>query len=133
MTDDVRDLARPVNAAMKNVIQARDDRAKQLKTARDKVEHSSADAAKRAEEKNQVNALIDGKGLAGVGTNPTGMYELCGEHLSAWALDCYAEAVAMVTHKGASADSGKPTNPDSAYQQGTTLVGPGLRRHRSSR
>jgi hypothetical protein len=63
---------------MKNVIQARDDRAKQLKTARDKVEHNAMEIVRREEEKTQLAALVDEHGLAVTGSNPSGMYELCG-------------------------------------------------------
>lgn len=63
---------------MKNVLQARDDRAKQLKTARDKSDFGALDAARRVEEKSQLQSLI-GSDTVAVGDNPSGMYELCGE------------------------------------------------------
>ena len=63
---------------MKNVIQARDDRAKQLKTARDKAEQNAIENDRRVEEKNQLAALVGESGLTATGNNPSGMYELCG-------------------------------------------------------
>lgn len=92
---------------MKNVIQARDDRAKQLKTARDKAEHGAADLARREEEKARLEALVEENGLAVAGNNPSGMYELCGMSLFAYNINRMLIFAAMITHKGASADSGK--------------------------
>ncbi|BEI82925.1 hypothetical protein CcaverHIS002_0307930 [Cutaneotrichosporon cavernicola] len=90
-TDELREKLGPVNAEVKQVLNERDDRAKVAKRA--KAKNAPADEKTedqhREEEHKKVAELIEKAGVA-PGTSSSGMYELC----------------AMVTHKGASADSG---------------------------
>ncbi|WWC87185.1 uncharacterized protein L201_002071 [Kwoniella dendrophila CBS 6074] len=90
-TEEVRSQIQPVNSAVKEILKERDDRAKIIKRNAGKA--TSDDATKevdiRREERQKVEALVKEKGIDSE-TNVSGMYEL----------------YAMVTHKGASADSG---------------------------
>ncbi|ORY22440.1 ubiquitin C-terminal hydrolase [Naematelia encephala] len=91
VTDDLRTRISPVNSATRQILKDRDDRAKIAKRdkGRAKAEGKSEDEL-RTEEDQTVQELIDTNQLKEPGSNPTGIYELCG----------------VVTHKGASADSG---------------------------
>ncbi|WVQ81758.1 hypothetical protein IAT38_003883 [Cryptococcus sp. DSM 104549] len=93
VTDELRQRMLPVNTAVKQIVHDRDDRAKVIKrniaANRPNTEEPSEDSL-RAAEKEKVEELIKANGGAQVGENLSGMYEL----------------YAMVTHKGASADSG---------------------------
>nr|CCM73231.1 CNG04540p [Kwoniella mangrovensis] len=90
-TEEVRSQIQPVNSAVKQILKERDDRAKIIKRNAGKA--TSDDATKevdiRREERKKIEDLVKEKGIDGE-TNVSGMYEL----------------YAMVTHKGASADSG---------------------------
>ncbi|WWC67636.1 uncharacterized protein I206_101546 [Kwoniella pini CBS 10737] len=90
-TEEVRTQLQPVNSAVKQILKERDDRAKIIKRNAGKA--TSDDATKevdiRRDEREKIAELVKEKGIAD-DTNVSGMYEL----------------YAMVTHKGASADSG---------------------------
>jgi ubiquitin carboxyl-terminal hydrolase 14 len=124
-TDDLRKRLSPLNAALKQVAKDRDERARIRKRARtaanaitpaaaaadaEKADSTTADAApadgaeaaevytgtpeeeaaKLAEERAKLASLIDANIRSDKGANASGLYELA----------------AIVTHKGASADSG---------------------------
>lgn len=80
ITDDLRTKIQPVNNVVREVLKDRDDRAKVLKRAKpgQKLEGDSEEES-RKKEKEKVDALVKEHGLGEVGTNPSGMYELCGE------------------------------------------------------
>nr|XP_031861864.1 uncharacterized protein CI109_002693 [Kwoniella shandongensis]KAA5528936.1 hypothetical protein CI109_002693 [Kwoniella shandongensis] len=92
VTDDLRRRIQPVNSAVKQILKERDDRAKLSKRSVGKIDNGQSDEiAVRAEERLRVNRAGGvSHDTYSVLDNPSGMYEL-------WA---------MVTHKGASADSG---------------------------
>lgn len=92
VTDELREKLSPANAEVKQILKARDDRAKLAKRPKGKAEPSEekTEDQYREEEHKAVDELVQKAGGAALGTNVSGMYELC----------------AMVTHKGASADSG---------------------------
>lgn len=87
VTDDLRARIRPLNTFTKAMSQNRDDRAKQLKTARNKVEQEVADKDLRNQEKEQFDRIAQEVALEDNGANASGMYELCGM----WAC-CYGES-----------------------------------------
>ncbi|WRT65064.1 uncharacterized protein IL334_002006 [Kwoniella shivajii] len=91
VTDEVRSQIQPTNSLVKQILKDRDDRAKIIKRNAGKA--TSDDATKevdiRREERQKVEEAVKEKGIDSE-TNISGMYEL----------------YAMVTHKGASADSG---------------------------
>lgn len=83
LTDSVRDRVRPINTALKTTLQARDDRAKQIKQLRGRDSSPElVEAETRSTEKAQFEALVLSTGHADVGCNPSSMYELCGESVS---------------------------------------------------
>jgi len=90
-TDELRDQIRPINTALKQIVNSRDDRAKQAKRMRAKpdAETPSEDELRRRE-REEIEQLVSAGPSVAKGGNVSGLYELC----------------AMVTHKGASADSG---------------------------
>ncbi|CAD6583113.1 MAG: deubiquitinating enzyme [Tremellales sp. Tagirdzhanova-0007] len=91
VTDEVRTKIQPINSAVRSILKIRDDRATEAKRSRGKeVPGAMSEAEVRSGEKASIDALVKDTGSSDVGANPSGMYELC----------------AMVTHKGASADSG---------------------------
>lgn len=105
MTDDLRQATRVSNAAVKQLVQTRDDRLKAAKRRNTSVRDVEANEVMlRKEEANQYHATIPAD--TDRGTNTSGLYELCGRP-AVWG----ELTEAMVTHKGASADSGKLTYP----------------------
>ncbi|EIW68688.1 hypothetical protein TREMEDRAFT_39596 [Tremella mesenterica DSM 1558] len=99
VTDELRPQLAPINTAMKRILADRDDRARIAKRDKSRSLASSElkaeednEETKRAEENKRVTEVIAEQNidLGRVGQNPSALYELC----------------AMVTHKGASADSG---------------------------
>lgn len=84
----------------------RDDRARENKKLGKKGDTSwvEEELEKRRQEQADYDKLtpING-GPWGAGDNPSGMYELCGRSLQG----TRALTIAMITHKGASADSGE--------------------------
>lgn len=86
MTDDVRKQVQPVNTALKNIMQTRDDRAKEIKSmlGRKKVDESSENEArsKEREEYAKSNSAVE------TGCNPSSMYELCGKLQTHWDDQC---------------------------------------------
>nr|XP_018265789.1 uncharacterized protein I303_02163 [Kwoniella dejecticola CBS 10117]OBR87947.1 hypothetical protein I303_02163 [Kwoniella dejecticola CBS 10117] len=90
-TEEVRSQIQSVNSEVKQILKERDDRAKIIK--RNAGRATSDDATKevdlRRAEREKIAGLVKEKGIP-EDTNVSGMYEL----------------YAMVTHKGASADSG---------------------------
>jgi ubiquitin carboxyl-terminal hydrolase 14 len=107
LTDSVRDRVQPINAALKTTVQARDDRAKQIKQLRGRDSSpESAEAETRSTEKARFEDVVLSNGHADVGSNPSSMYELCGESMISSVITTSLTNVALVTHKGASADSG---------------------------
>lgn len=92
VTDEMRAQLGPINAIVKQVMKERDDRARAAKRYRGTQPDAGVnEAARRAEEKDRIEGAIAAQALdlSRVG-NPSAIYELC----------------ALVTHKGASADSG---------------------------
>jgi len=80
-TDELREKLQPVNSAVKQILKTRDDRAKIAKRSRGKsadTDEKSEDAL-REEERKEVDALVSAAGSQEAGSNPSGMYELCGE------------------------------------------------------
>lgn len=80
LTDSLRDRTRPVNSGLKSILQARDDRAKSIKQlrGRDSAEEL-VEAGARSKEKEQYAKMASSFENADVGSNPSSMYELCGE------------------------------------------------------
>lgn len=81
VTDELRQSLQPVNAAVKQILKARDDRASVAKRSKGKVasvEEMSEDAC-REQERKEVAALVSASGLTATGSNPSGIYELCGK------------------------------------------------------
>jgi hypothetical protein len=80
MTDSLRDRTRPITAALKSALQARDDRAKQIKQLRGRNSFEELnEAGERTKEKDQYAELVSNLEQADVGCNPSSMYELCGK------------------------------------------------------
>lgn len=81
MTDDLREKLTPANAEVKQVLKARDDRAKIAKRAKGKSAQpdEKTEEQHREEEHKSVAELVSRAGGAAEGTNSSGMYELCGE------------------------------------------------------
>ena len=80
LTDSLRDQTRPITAALKTALQARDDRAKQIKHLRGRnPPEELAEAGTRSQEREEYNALVSNIEQADAGCNPSSMYELCGE------------------------------------------------------
>ena len=80
ITDDIRSKIQPVHNAVREILKDRDDRSKELKRAKagQKQEGESEEDVRR-KEKEKVSGLVKDQGLEEIGTNPSGMYELCGE------------------------------------------------------
>jgi len=96
----------PVNSAARQLLLERDDRAKVAKRDKGKKSQEGEDEpAKRDAEKQQIVKLAGEQGSVEDGTNPTAIYELCGGFGRTTGRRT-ADQTAMVTHKGASADSG---------------------------
>nr|ODN81355.1 ubiquitin carboxyl-terminal hydrolase 14 [Cryptococcus depauperatus CBS 7841] len=87
-TDELRSSIQPVNTATKQILKERDDRAKILK--RKPREGAQEEEKKREEERKNIEQLIRESGAPEPKGYGSGVYELS----------------AVVTHKGASADSG---------------------------
>lgn len=84
MTEELREKVLPINTAVKNILKVRDDRAKIAKRGLGKKKAADEDEKTedqiRAEEHAEVEKLVKESGVeADVGSNPTAMYELCGE------------------------------------------------------
>jgi hypothetical protein len=82
-------------------VQTREDLAKEAKP---RVGRSiqAEDLQILREKEGELSTMITAAGLGDSGTNPSGLYELCGEPQILTKL-----TEAMVTHKGSSADSGQ--------------------------
>ena len=99
MSDEAKEKVRPVNAKLKEIEKARDERIKVAKrTKKDSkeegIEHflkSEEEVKKRAEEKAELETLVDASLKEDEGACVSGLYDLIG----------------VVAHKGASADGGK--------------------------
>lgn len=84
MTDELREKVLPINTAVKNILKVRDDRAKIAKRGLGKKKAADEDEKTeeqiRSEEHDEVEKLVKESGVeVDVGSNPTAMYELCGE------------------------------------------------------
>lgn len=84
MTEELREKVLPINTAVKNILKVRDDRAKIAKRSLGKKkavdEDEKTEDQIRAEEHDEVEKLVKESGVeADIGSNPTAMYELCGE------------------------------------------------------
>ena len=124
LTDSLRDQTRPITAALKTALQARDDRAKQIKQLRGRNSPEElTEAGTRSKEKEQYSELVSNLEQADAGCNPSSMYELCGESWSVPVVTLLTR-LAVVSHKGASADSGKSL-VETYLQKVITLVGLG--------
>jgi hypothetical protein len=100
MTDDLRVKTRHIHSAVKRIISDRDDRIRHAKNNPITDVHHREELDKREREREEVTTLsekINPKESSGL----SGLYELCGECLAEMGL-----SKGMVTHKGASADSG---------------------------
>ena len=107
MTDSLRARTQPINTNLKSVLQSRDDRAKQIKQLRGRdASGELEEAGIRSKERDQFAQLVATAEQADIGSNPSSMYELCGEYLLAHTV-ALLTALALVSHKGASADSGE--------------------------
>ena len=93
----------PVNTETKQILKARDDRAKAIQNAKGLEPDSKPEPDIRLEEAKAIQNMAGEQGVLETGTNPSAVYELCGKRV----LLTFAERIAMVTHKGPSADSGK--------------------------
>ncbi|TXT13476.1 hypothetical protein VHUM_00843 [Vanrija humicola] len=91
-TDDLNKQLQPINTAANNILKTRDDRAKIAKRAKGKGAQAEevTEEQHREKEHKEIEELVSAAGITDKDANATGMYELC----------------AMVTHKGASAESG---------------------------
>lgn len=69
---------RPISTALKNSLQARDDRAKQFKTARNRAELEAAEEGHRLQERADFDGVVKDHNVDVSGSNPSGLYELCG-------------------------------------------------------
>lgn len=82
MEHSLQERTRPISAALKSAMQARDDRAKQIKQLRGRNSSEEIDeAAARDRERSQYTELVRDAEQADVGCNPSSMYELCGKYL----------------------------------------------------
>ncbi|WOO77819.1 Ubiquitin carboxyl-terminal hydrolase 6 [Vanrija pseudolonga] len=91
-TEELSKQLQPINTAANNILKTRDDRAKIAKRAKGKAAQAEevTEEQHRDKEHKEIEELVSAAGITEKGVNATGMYELC----------------AMVTHKGASAESG---------------------------
>lgn len=80
-TDDLRQKVLPVNTAVKQVLKSRDERATIAKRAKGKAPASDdkTEEQHREEEHKEIAGVIEAAGGAETGTNPSGIYELCGK------------------------------------------------------
>jgi hypothetical protein len=98
----------PINVAVKNVLKARDERAKVSKRTKQAI--STAEVAEtEARERNEIDKMIQDAGLTDPGCSASGLYDLSGKSDRCHRLRLADTSTAMVTHKGASADSGRIT------------------------
>lgn len=102
-TAELREQLGPVNAAVKQILKSRDDRAKIAKRVKGKTAptEEKSEETHRSEEREQIKSLMADMGTVEPGTNTSGMYELCGRFRYVAYL-----IKAMVTHKGPSAEAG---------------------------
>lgn len=74
-TDELRARLQPINTEMKQIIKARDERAVHAKRQNYDV---SGEEGRLLEEKEKIMEMASSRGVGESGTNPSGMYELCG-------------------------------------------------------
>lgn len=104
VSDEVRNRLQPINAAARQMLSDRDDRAKMNKRNHMTGVTQSIDNEldRRKEEDSAIRRLSAEKGCSDMGNNPTAIYELCGKSFRGLG----SSFLAMITHKGATADSG---------------------------
>ncbi|KAK1926366.1 CNG04540-like protein [Papiliotrema laurentii] len=90
LTDDLRQKVQPINTAARQILKDRDDRAKIAKRDRKVGDFQAEEIKLRNEEATALRQLSVKDESLEADSNASGIYELCG----------------MITHKGASADSG---------------------------
>lgn len=80
-TDELREHLQPVNSAVKQILKKRDDRASIANRAKGKgaASDDKSEDAYRAEERQEISSLMAASAAPQLGTNPSGIYELCGE------------------------------------------------------
>ncbi|ORX34345.1 CNG04540-like protein [Kockovaella imperatae] len=90
VTDDYRARIQTVHHAAREIIQNRDARGAALRKRDANISGGDEETSLREEERRRLDGIISSNVGVDVGANPTAIYELCG----------------MITHKGASSDSG---------------------------
>lgn len=74
-TDELRARLQPINTEVKQIMKARDERAVHAKRQNSDI---SGEEGRLLEEKDKIMKMALSRGVGESGTNPSGMYELCG-------------------------------------------------------